>query len=84
MEEVIEEFEHLKDLGVHMNNMATFDTNVTNVIKKSRQKLGWIMRSFHSRNMMFMKQMFKTPFYFDLKITSNLNTRGIADNSYSF
>ena len=53
MEEVIEEFENLRDLGVHMNNHA-------NVAKKSRQKMGYLMRSFHCRNIMFMKQMFKT------------------------
>ena len=61
MEEVIEEFENLNDLGVHMNSHANFETHVANVAKKSRQKIGWIMRSFHSRNMMFMKLMFKTP-----------------------
>ena len=60
MEDVIEEYETLKDLGVHMNNNATFSTNGTSVTKKSRQKIGWILRSFHSRNIHFMKQMFKT------------------------
>lgn len=43
-----------------MNSRATFDTNVTNVIRKSRQKIGWIIRSFHCRTRSFMKQMFKT------------------------
>ena len=37
MEDVIPEFETLKDLGVHMNNCANWSTNVMNVTKKSRQ-----------------------------------------------
>ena len=60
MEDVIEEYESLKDLGDHMNNNATFSANVTNVTKKSKQKIGWILKSFHSRNMYFIKQMLKT------------------------
>ena len=60
MEDVITEFETLKDLGVHMNSSANWSTNVTNVTKKSRQKIGWILRSFHTRNLYFMKHMFKT------------------------
>ena len=49
-EETTDEFEHLKDLGVHINSNASFETNVTNMTKKSRQKIGWIIRSFHNRN----------------------------------
>ena len=60
MEDVITEFENLKDLGVHMNSSANWSTHVTNVAKKSRQKSGWILRSFHNRNAHFMKHMFKT------------------------
>ena len=59
-EEVIEEFKNPKDLGVHVNSQPNFKTNVANVAKKARQKMGWIMRSFHSKTMMFMKQMFNT------------------------
>ena len=43
-----------------MNSGANWCTNVTNVTKKSRQKIGWILRSFHTRNSHFMKHMFKT------------------------
>ena len=60
MEDVITEFENLKDLGVHMNNSANWSTHVTYVAKKSRQKSGWILRSFHNRKTHFMKHMFKT------------------------
>ena len=38
MEDVIPEFEILKDLGVHMNSCANWSTNVMNVTKNSRQK----------------------------------------------
>ena len=60
MDEVIQSFESLKDLGVMMNHDADFKTNVAHVIKKSRKKIGWILRSFHCRNIYFMKHMYKT------------------------
>ena len=60
MENVIEQYENLKDLGVFMNDKADFSTHVTNVVKKSRQKIGWILRTFHNRKMFFMKHMLKT------------------------
>ena len=43
-----------------MNDKADFSTHVTNVVKKSRQKIGWILRTFHNRKMFFMKHMLKT------------------------
>ena len=42
-----------------MNDKADFSTNVTNVVKKARQKMGWILRSFHNWKMYFMKHMLK-------------------------
>ena len=60
MEDVIERYEKLKDLGVIMNDKADFTDHVTNVTKKTRQKMGWIMRSFHCRKTYFMKHMYKT------------------------
>ena len=60
MSEVIDPFETIKDLGVIMNNKATFTDHIEKAIKKARQKLGWILRTFNSRNKWFMRHMFKS------------------------
>ena len=60
MKDVIERFEKLKDLGVIMNDQANFADHLEKALKKARQKLGWILRTFFSRNTWFMKHMFKT------------------------
>jgi hypothetical protein len=56
---VIEEKEVLRDLGVLMNNKATFDEHITKVCQKVKQKAGWILRTFHTRNQNVMKHLWK-------------------------
>ena len=58
--EVIERFEKLKDLGVIMNQKATFTDQIDHVEKKVRQKIGWICRSFYNRRIHYMKQLYKS------------------------
>ena len=60
MSEVIDQSESVKDLGVIMNNKANFNDQVQKALKKARQKMGWILRTFNSRNKWFMRQMFKS------------------------
>ena len=60
MNEVIEQFETLRDLGVIVSDDATFDAHIDHVVKKVRQKTGWVLRTFYNRNPMFMKTMWKT------------------------
>ena len=60
MNHVIEEFENLKDLGVIMNNEANFKDHIDKAVRKARQKMGWVLRTFYSRRTWFMKHMFKT------------------------
>ena len=50
----------MKDLGVIMNDQATFKDHIEKAISKARQKIGWILRTFMSRNTWFMKHLFKT------------------------
>ena len=45
---VIEDYETVKDLGVIMNNKATFTDHIEKAVKKARQKMGWILRTFKS------------------------------------
>ena len=56
-EEIIDRFEELRDLGVIMNERATFEDHITHVEKKVRQKIGWITHSFFTRRTQFMKQI---------------------------
>ena len=60
MSHIIEEYESVKDLGVIMNNKATFDEHLEKAVRKARQKLGWIMRTFRSRQKWFMRHLFKS------------------------
>jgi hypothetical protein len=60
MNQVIERFETLRDLGVMVSDDATFDKHIEHVVKKVRQKIGWVLRTFYNRSPMFMKTMWKT------------------------
>ena len=59
-EEVIERFSSLKDLGVQINEDATFNDHIDLICKKVRQKSGWITRTFYTREPNFMRHMFNT------------------------
>ena len=60
MEEPIEPFNSLRDLGVIMNDQANFSDHIEHVCKKVRQKLGWILRTFSCRRNEFMKSTFNS------------------------
>ena len=55
----IEEKQKLRDLGIIMNNEATFDDHIELVVSKVRQKAGWILRTFLSRKPFVMKLLWK-------------------------
>ena len=56
---IIEEKEVLRDLGILMNNEATFDDHIMKVCKTVKQKAGWILRTFRTRKPTVMKQLWK-------------------------
>ena len=58
--EIIERFENLRDLGVIMSDDGSFDEQIIKVVKKVRQKTGWILRTFYSRNQELMKTLYKS------------------------
>ena len=60
MENVIEQVSTTKDLGITMTDDAKFEEQTEKVSKKARQKSGWILRTFYSRNTKFMRHMFNT------------------------
>ena len=47
--EIIEEKEQLRDLGVIVNNKGNYDDHIAHVCAKVKQKSGWILRTFQSR-----------------------------------
>ena len=49
-ENIIEEKESLKDLGVKLSNDASFSIHVEGVCSKVKQKSSWILRTFSNRN----------------------------------
>ena len=56
---IVEEKEVLRDLGISMNNKATFDEHISKVCQKVKQKAGWILRTFKTRNPNIMKHLWK-------------------------
>ena len=59
-EDVIEEKEFTRDLGVVMQNDASFSFQIDKVTSKARQKAGWIARSFYCKEGWFMRHMWNT------------------------
>ena len=60
MEGVIDQFSNLRDLGVILSDDAKFDHHIEKVVLKVRQKSGWIFRTFYSRSINILKQLWKT------------------------
>ena len=59
-EDIIEEKDCLRDLGVLMSNTASFSNHVNQVCTKVNQKSGWILRTFRCRDTIFLKHMWKS------------------------
>ena len=58
-DDIIEEKDVLRDLGVQMNNKATFDDHIIKVCQTVKQKSGWILRTFKTRSPQIMKHLWK-------------------------
>ena len=43
----------VKDLGVTLSNDCMFDQYIHNVVKRSSQLCGWILRTFQTRSALF-------------------------------
>ena len=59
-ENIVERQEVVRDLGVMMSDDGSFKDQIEKVAKKVRQKTGWVLRTFYSRNTLLMKTLFKT------------------------
>ena len=60
MNDVIQHVDNCRDLGITMQDDASFSLQIEKVCKKVRQKCGWINRTFYTRNPRFMRHMWNT------------------------
>ena len=59
-DEIIEEKESTKDLGVIMQNDANFSEHIERVCSKVRHKSGWMFRTFYCRQGWFLRHMWNS------------------------
>ena len=55
----IEQKQQLRDLGVIMSDTAKFEDQIKAVVVKSKQQMGWILRSFSTREAYPMLTLFR-------------------------
>ena len=58
-ENVIEEKETLRDLGVILSSNMKFSEHIDKITATVNKKMGWILRTFRSRDTFFMKLLWK-------------------------
>ena len=58
--DIIDVKEALRDLGIIMNDKATFTDHINKVCSQVKQKTGWILCTFQCRRTGFLKQMWKS------------------------
>ena len=56
----IDDKEQVRDLGIMMSNTATFTLHSRNIVKKVRDKMGRVLRVFHSRKRSLMLTLLKS------------------------
>ena len=56
----IDDKESVRDLGIMMSNTATFILHIRNIVKKVRDKMGWVLRVFQSRQRSPMLTLLKS------------------------
>ena len=78
MEEVIEQFSSLRDLGVIMSDTARFDDHIEKVATTVRRKIGWIMQTFFSRRVDILKELWKSLIQCHIDYCSQLYMPGHA------
>ena len=56
----IENAEHVRDLGVYMSSDGTFNKHVSETVIRAKSMCGWILRTFRTRDMEPMLQLWKS------------------------
>ena len=52
--------DQVRDLGIMMSNTATFTLHIRNIVKKTRVKMGWVLRVFKSWERSLMLTLLKS------------------------
>ena len=52
--------EEVRDLGVMMNNKGNYSNHINYLCKKVKKQIGWILRSFKSRSVQFLRFVWRT------------------------
>ena len=52
--------EQVRDLGIMMSNTATFTLHISYIVKKARDKMGWVFRVFQSCECSLMLTLLKS------------------------
>ena len=50
----IDDKEQVRDLGIMMSNTPTFTLHIRNIVKKAREKMGWVLGVFQWRESSLM------------------------------
>ena len=56
----IEEKDHLKDLGIQMSNDLTFSKHIDKTVSTCSKTIGWIRRTFRTRSIYTMKDLWSS------------------------
>ena len=56
---IIEQKNNVRDLGVKLSDDATFNTHISEVVKKASETCSWIHRTFHTRDRLSMLTLWK-------------------------
>ena len=59
-EDIIEEKESTRDLGIIMQNDGSFSLHIEKVCSQVRQKSGWVFRTFYNRQPWFLRHMWNS------------------------
>ena len=55
--EVVEEKEVIKDLGLMVDFSLSYEQKLAKAVSKTNQKAGWVLRTFSTRNVEFLRTM---------------------------
>ena len=56
---IIEEKQHLRDLGIEMSSDLTFDNHIENVVSSANKLIGWALRTFRRRSKSVMMTIWR-------------------------
>ena len=58
--QVIDRKNTIKDLGVYIDDDLTYNSQLNSAISKANQKVFWVLRTFRTRKLEFMRKMWKS------------------------